>query len=125
MIGGRWAVTVLSALVFSACGGGSAEAPAATATTPAPETVAPNTTAAAHAGTVDGGCRADQVDLNAATVEELQRIVHIHRAAAGWIVEGRPWGEIEHLRHLGGMDDARLADIIAQDVACIGEWKTR
>lgn len=123
------AVTVLAMGVSAACGGASSDAPlanpttsASTTTTSASVTTTTGSTIAAGSGdVVEGGCRADQVDVNIATAAELERIVHIDQARARWIIEGRPWGSIDHLRHLGGMDPARVAEIVEQDVACISD----
>ncbi|MFP4148791.1 MAG: MBL fold metallo-hydrolase [Nitriliruptoraceae bacterium] len=64
------------------------------------------------------GCSPDQVDVNTATIDELQRIIHIGPARAEAIVSDRPFESVESLTRLDGIGPARIADIISQGVAC-------
>jgi len=64
-------------------------------------------------------CAPPFVDLNAASVHELTRIVHVGPAIAARIVEARPFGAVEELLRVSGIGEARLADILAQGLACV------
>jgi|GEM_PF-4421181 len=58
------------------------------------------------------------VDLNTASVEDLQRIIHIGEVRAQAVVDGRPWGSVDDLVVVSGISDERLADIRAQGRVC-------
>lgn len=62
-----------------------------------------------------GGC----VDLNRASLAELERVRHIGSARARAIVVGRPWQRLEELTRIDGIGPARLADILTQGIACV------
>ena len=66
------------------------------------------------------GCNEGQVDLNSASIEELDLIIHISAARATGIVELRPFSSLDGLLNVSGIGPSRLADIKAQGVACIG-----
>lgn len=72
-----------------------------------------------------GGERAvkDCVDLNTASFQELQRIIHIGEGRARQIIEERarrPFRSVDELRwRIDGIGDKRLADIKAQGLACV------
>jgi len=59
------------------------------------------------------------VDLNTASSEQLQLIVHIGPERARQIMEGRPWQRVEDLDQLPGIGAQRLRDILAQGLACV------
>jgi len=66
------------------------------------------------------GCNEGQVDLNSASIVELDLIIHISAARATGIVELRPFSSLDGLLNVSGIGPSRLADIKAQSVACIG-----
>ncbi|NMB00817.1 MAG: MBL fold metallo-hydrolase [Firmicutes bacterium] len=62
------------------------------------------------------------VDINTASVEELQRIIHIGPALAQEIVRQReihPFKSIEELKRVSGIGEKRLADIKSEGLACV------
>jgi len=59
------------------------------------------------------------VDINSASVEELQEIIHIGPARAEDLISLRPYGSVDDLIRISGIGDARLADIKAEKVACV------
>lgn len=59
------------------------------------------------------------VDLNTATVEELEAIQHIGPQRGAAIVDQRPWSSVGDLDEVNGLGAARLADIREQGVACV------
>jgi competence protein ComEC len=66
------------------------------------------------------GCEAGQVDINAAGSGHLQDIIHIGPDRAAQIVDLRPFADVQALQRIAGIGPARLADIVAQGVACAG-----
>lgn len=64
----------------------------------------------------DGSC----VDLNYASEEEIQNIIHIGVERAKSVIEQRPFNSIDELTKIKGIGPARIDDIKAQGVACTG-----
>jgi competence protein ComEC len=92
---------------------------------PPPAPTAPPTPTAAPAPTPappppSAGCQIGQVNVNTASSEELQLIIHIGPARAQEIIEKRPFGSVDDLTRITGIAAARLADIKAQGIACVG-----
>jgi competence protein ComEC len=65
------------------------------------------------------GCRAGQVNINSAPASELQRIVHVGPEYASQILRLRPFASVDDLARIRGIAAGRLADIRAQDLACV------
>ena len=59
------------------------------------------------------------MDLNRASAEELERIIHIGPKRAELIIAARPFGSIEQLDDVRGLGPARVSDIVHQGVACV------
>jgi hypothetical protein len=59
------------------------------------------------------------VDLNTASLEDLERIVHIGSDRAQQIIDLRPWSSVDELIRIDGIGPARLADIQNEGLACI------
>jgi len=87
-------------------------APVAAPVTTVVSTTVVSPTVAAPAG--PGVC----VDLNSATVEQLDTIVHIGSARAAEIVRLRPFSSVDDLVRVSGIGAARLRDIVAQGRVC-------
>jgi micrococcal nuclease len=67
--------------------------------------------------------RAGCVDINTAPREELTLIVHIGQVRAAEALRlraVRPFSSVDDLRRISGIGDARIADIKAQGLACVG-----
>jgi endonuclease YncB( thermonuclease family) len=63
------------------------------------------------------------VDINAASPEELMRIVHIDRVRSAEAIElraHRPFADVRDLTRIRGIGPSRIIDIEAQGLACIG-----
>lgn len=60
------------------------------------------------------------VDINAASTSQLERIVHIGPSRAATIESLRPFSSVEDLVRVSGIGSSRLADILAQGLACVG-----
>jgi DNA uptake protein ComE-like DNA-binding protein len=58
------------------------------------------------------------VDLNTASLLELERLVHIGAQRARQIVELRPLSSVAELRRVSGIGAARLSDIVTQGLVC-------
>lgn len=67
----------------------------------------------------EGGCQPGQVDINTASIQELQRIYEIGPARAEQIVDLRPFGSVDELTRVSGIAEGRLGGIKAQGVACV------
>lgn len=66
------------------------------------------------------GCAAEQININIASKDDLMKIRHIGNARADDIIANRPFSSIEELRgKVNGVGEARLADILAENVACV------
>lgn len=86
-------------------------------TTQRPGTVrGPVTGASEQAGQCDA---AVEVDVNRASEQDLQRIIHIGPARAREVVALRPFARVDGLVRVRGIGPARLADIKEQGVACV------
>lgn len=60
-----------------------------------------------------------KVNINTASLEELQRIVHIGPERAQEIIRLRPFGSVDDLTRVPGIGAGRLADIKAQGMAYV------
>lgn len=100
---------MLATCTTSALGPAPGPAPGITV---APIVVVPTTVVAAPAPS--GPC----VDINTATVEQLDAIVHIGPARAADIVRLRPFSSVNDLVRVSGIGEARLRDIVAQGLVC-------
>ena len=63
---------------------------------------------------------ADCIDINEASLSELTEIVHIGEARAEELIEKRPYETLDQLNGINGIAAKRLADIKAENKACIG-----
>jgi len=85
----------------------------ASPTTTQPPSVAPED------GSVDDGSVGDCVDINTASAEALDVIVHIGPSRAADIIALRPFSSVEDLTRVSGIGASRLADILAEGLACL------
>ena len=88
-------------------------------TTSVPPTTAQPPPAASEGEAGDDASVEDCVDINTASVESLDAIVHIGPSRAADIVALRPFTSVEDLTRVSGIGDARLADIVAEGLACV------
>lgn len=65
------------------------------------------------------GCVTGQIDINSASQEELDRIIHIGPERAGQIVRLRPFALVDDLIRVKGIGPVRLDEIKAQGLACV------
>ncbi|MFC0559763.1 MBL fold metallo-hydrolase [Halalkalibacter alkalisediminis] len=62
----------------------------------------------------------DCVNINEATEAELERIIHIGTERAKSLIELRPFETLNDLVKINGIGPGRLADILSENVACMG-----
>lgn len=60
------------------------------------------------------------VDINSAGEAEIQRIIHIGPARSQDLIQLRPYQTVDDLSKIKGIGPARIADILAQGIACTG-----
>lgn len=63
---------------------------------------------------------ANCVDINKASIEEVQQIIHIGPARAEDLVKLRPFKSVDDLTKISGIGPARIKDIKAEGIACVG-----
>ncbi|MCH8224594.1 MAG: thermonuclease family protein [Chloroflexi bacterium] len=95
-------------------------APTATPTPTITPTATPTPTLAPAAVPTETGCTEGQVDVNSATLEELQLIIQIGPVRAADLIAKRPFVSLDDLDRIDGIGLSRVADIKAEGVACIG-----
>lgn len=66
----------------------------------------------------EGGWQPGQVNINTASVQELQRIYEVGPARAEQIVALRPFNSVDELTRVSGIAEGRLVGIKAQGLAC-------
>lgn len=63
---------------------------------------------------------ANCIDINSASLEELQEIIHIGQARAEELIKLRPFSSVDDLTRIKGIGPARIADIKSENKACVG-----
>ena len=91
---------------------------AATLVPPPTPTTAPSPTPEPPPSSV--GCEEGKVDVNSASAEELDLIIHIGPVRAAEAVQLRPFSSLDDLDRINGIGPSRLADIKAEGLACVG-----
>src|SRR3989338_3962003 len=83
-----------------------------------PQKVPPKSTASSE----ESGllvCKPGQININAASASELNKIRHIGEARAQSIIDNRPFSSVEALRgRVSGIWEKRIADILSEGLAC-------
>ncbi len=64
-------------------------------------------------------CNEGQIDINTASLEELDNIIWVGNATAQKIIALRPFNSIDELDKVSGIGDIKLADIKSQGLACV------
>jgi len=68
---------------------------------------------------VCGLCGEGDIDINNASLEELEEIDHVGPAVAGYIIEARPFNSLDELVNVSHISSGYLEDIITQGLACV------
>jgi hypothetical protein len=66
-------------------------------------------------------CDEDQIDLNSASLKDLEKITWIGPATAQKIIDGRPYDNIDDLNRVKGIGETKMSDIKAEGLACVSE----
>jgi competence protein ComEC len=69
---------------------------------------------------IENKATAGCVNINEASFEELQKIIHIGPARAEDVINSRPFDSVESLTKIKGIAAGRLGDILSQGIACVG-----
>jgi hypothetical protein len=68
---------------------------------------------------VSAGC----VDINSASLDELDEIVWVGPATAQKIIDARPFDDVDNLDKVGGIGEVKVSDIKEEGLACVDELK--
>lgn len=68
-------------------------------------------------------CEEGQIDINSASVEELDKIVYVGVTTAEKIIDERPFDNVDELIDVYGIGDAKLTAIKNQGLACVENEK--
>lgn len=60
------------------------------------------------------------IDLNTASDTELQEIIHIGEQRVNDVIASRPFSSVDDLQRVDGFGPARMDDIKAENIACVG-----
>ena len=69
-------------------------------------------------------CEEGQIDINSASLEELDQIVNIGSARAQEMITLRPFSSVDDMVRITGIAEKTLSQIKSQDLACVGDWET-
>lgn len=72
---------------------------------------------------ISASCDEGQIDINTATAEELDEIVHVGPAVAGYIIDARPFESLDELVNVKYISEGYLEDIREQDLACVNGFE--
>jgi len=61
------------------------------------------------------------ININEASKSELTGIIHIGKKRAEELIRFRPYQTVEELTKINGIGPARIADILAENKACVGD----
>ncbi len=70
---------------------------------------------------VSSECNETQVDINSASLEDLDKIVNVGPARAQQIVSLRPFESVDDLINVVGIGNATLEEIRQQGLACVND----
>jgi len=70
---------------------------------------------------VFASCSEGQIDINTASLEDLDNIIWVGEATAQKIIDARPFSSVDDLINVSGIGETKLADIKEQGLACVCE----
>jgi len=68
-----------------------------------------------------GSCEEGQVDINTASVEDLDKIIWVGSTTAENIINSRPFESLDDLTKVSGIGEIKLQDIKEQGLACVDD----
>jgi hypothetical protein len=68
---------------------------------------------------VNASCSNNQIDINSASSEELDKIIHVGPTVAGNIINARPFDSLDELVNVSHISENYLNDIKEQGLACV------
>ena len=66
-------------------------------------------------------CEEDQIDINSASLDELDNIAHVGQKVAGYIKDARPFNSLDDLVDVSYISENYLIDIKEEGLACVNE----
>jgi len=72
---------------------------------------------------VSGLCEEWQIDINSATLAELDEIDHVGPAVAGYIIDSRPFNSLSELINIRYISEGYLDDILDEGLACVNGYE--
>ena len=68
---------------------------------------------------ISASCDSGQVDINGASVSELDKIVWVGPSTAQKIIDLRPFANVGELTKVNGIGDTKIKEIIEEGLACV------
>ncbi|MDP2628484.1 MAG: helix-hairpin-helix domain-containing protein [Nanoarchaeota archaeon] len=69
---------------------------------------------------ISATCEDNQVDINAASSTELDKIIWVGPSTAEKIISARPFESVDDLTKVSGIGEVKILDIKEQGIACVG-----
>jgi competence ComEA-like helix-hairpin-helix protein len=70
-------------------------------------------------GIVFAECSEGQININTASLEELDKIVYVGPATANKIISARPFNSVNELTNVSGIGEVKLKAIKGENLACV------
>ena len=70
---------------------------------------------------ISASCQKNQIDINTASLEELDKLAGIGPVKAQAIINSRPFNKLDDLLNVVGIGDVTLSNIKQQGLACVSD----